>query len=322
VDGAVGISAPVPRWRATVASQDVHGLAEGPVWDAPRQRVLWVDVTAGVVHEGRLDGNRVVRTGSRTVDRTVGAVVCSRAGDLLVAGEHALVVVNAAGEPLPGPAILPAGSGRRLNDGACDPAGAFLVGSLALDGRVGGEVLVRVERDGAVTVLDDDLTLSNGLAWSRDGRLLYSIDSVPGIVWIRSYDAWTGAAGPRRELLRVTDAVPDGMCLDEDGSLWIACWGAGEVRRYSPTGLLTGVVEVSAPHVSSVAFVGRPRGRLLITSATQDLTARQRTRYPDSGRLFLADVGATGLADTAWAGPAGPTGAGVTGGPPAGPVPG
>jgi sugar lactone lactonase YvrE len=287
----------IARWGAEPASADVYGLAEGPVWDAPRDRLLWVDITAGAVHEGRLDGDRVEATRSRTLDRTVGAVVPGGAGELLVAGTESLIVVGADGDVTPGPAILPPGSGRRLNDGACDPDGAFLVGSLAFDERPGGEILVRVGADRAVTVLDADLTLSNGLAWSPDGSMLYSVDSMPGTVYARDYPS-----GTRRVLLRLPDVTPDGMCVDADGNLWIACWGAGQVRRYTPGGELTGVVDVDAPHLSSVAFVGAALDRLLITTATKDLTASQRDRYPESGRLFLADVRAAGLPTTPWAG--------------------
>jgi|HubBroStandDraft_5_1064220.scaffolds.fasta_scaffold63994_2 sugar lactone lactonase YvrE len=292
--------AAVPRWSAKVASTDVFGLGEGPLWDPPRRRLLWVDVNAGTVHAGELSGSQVVRRQSWQLDRTVGAVVSSAAGDLLVAGARALITVTAAGS-VTGPAIMPEPT-RRLNDGGCDPAGNFLVGTLALDGARGHEILVRIERDETVTVVDDDLTLSNGLAWSADGTLLYSVDSVPGTVWIRSYDAATGATGPRREWLRVTDGLPDGICLDAEGYLWLAIWGAGQVRRYAPDGQLAGIVDVPAPHTSSVAFVGEGLDRLLITTAAVDLAAEQLAAFPDSGRLFLADVGVTGLPVTPWSG--------------------
>ena len=144
-DQAQLTSAIVPRWSAKVASTDVFGLGEGPLWDPPRRRVLWVDVNAGTVHAGELSGSQVVRRQSWQLDRTVGAVVCSAAGDLLVAGARALITVTAAGS-VTGPAIMPEPT-RRLNDGGCDPAGNFLVGTLAFDGARGHEILVRIERD-------------------------------------------------------------------------------------------------------------------------------------------------------------------------------
>lgn len=283
-------------WTAAVASEQTFTLGEGPFWDGPRERLLWVDVDQGAVHEGRLDGDRVTVTVSDHRDRTVGAVVCSAAGDLLVAGAQTLLTT-------PETRIVPAGARRRLNDGACDPAGAFLVGTLALGDPTGLETLVRVEPGGTLTVLDDDLSLSNGLCWSPDGTLLYSVDSVPGIVWVRSYDATGGVAGPRREWLRITDGLPDGLCADADGHLWIAVWGAGEVRRFTPDARPAGVLTVPAPHTTSVAFVGPALDRLLITTATAGLSTEQLAAYPMSGRLFLADVGVAGLPVTPWAGP-------------------
>ena len=82
------------NWTATVASGESFLLGEGPVWDAPRERLLWVDVDAGLVHQGRLDGDRVVVTDGKQWDRTVGAVVCSAAGELLVAGAQTLLTTT------------------------------------------------------------------------------------------------------------------------------------------------------------------------------------------------------------------------------------
>lgn len=286
------------RWSASVASDDAYLLGEGPFWDGPRGRVLWVDVDRGTVHAGLLDGERVVPVDAWQLDRTVGAVVCSADGELLVAGAQVLLTIDGArrGDPL-------ISGRRRFNDGACDPVGRFLVGTLALDEPAGHEVLLRVEDDGSATVLDDDLTLSNGLAWSVDGSLLYSVDTIPGVVWVRSYDAATGAVGPRREWVRLADGWPDGLCVDAQDHVWVAVWGGGQVRRFAPDGSLVGVVDVPAPHTTSVAFVGDDLDVLLITTATAQLDAARLAEFPDSGRHFLARVGVTGHPVTAWAGP-------------------
>ena len=290
------------RFRAAPASEQRYGLAEGPVWDGPRERVLWVDINAGAVHSGVLAGARVSDDVVLRMPETVGAVLCSEAGELLVAGARRLYQVSLDGNVSDGPQIIPESRASRLNDAGTDPAGRCLVGSLALDNRERQEVLVRVDADGSATVLDDDLGLSNGVAFTPDGKQLYSIDTTPKIVWVRDYNAQDGAVGPRREFLRVTRGSPDGMCLDSFGNLWIAIWGAGEVRCYSPAGDYLAIVDVSAPNTSSVAFVGPSLETLLITTASEQLSAAQLSAYPDSGRLFTADVGVCGLPVTPWAG--------------------
>jgi sugar lactone lactonase YvrE len=291
----------VRRYLARPAGQDVFGLGEGPVWDVPRERVLWVDVNAGLVLEGGFDGRGITVSRRHHLDLSVGAVAVAPDGRLLVAGRRRLLVLHADGSVVGGPEIIPPGTASRLNDGGCDPAGRFLVGGMALDDRVGAEVLVRLEHDATITTVDDDLTLSNGLGWSPDGRTLYSIDSVPGIIWSRGYDP-DDRTGRRRPFAQFHDGTPDGLCLDREGNLWVAVWGRGEVRCLTPSGEHVATVSVAAPNTSSVAFVGPGLDTLLITTAREQLTDDQIRAHPLSGHLFLADVEATGHPVAAWSG--------------------
>jgi sugar lactone lactonase YvrE len=198
--------------------------------------------------------------------------------------------------------LVPEPKVSRLNDGACDPAGRFVVGSMALDARTGEECLYRLEVDRRVTVMDDDLTLSNGLAWSPDGGVMYSVDTIPGVIWARPYNPGTGEWGARSEVLRIAPAWPDGICVDTDGNLWVAVCRAGEVRCYTPGGERLATVSVPAPQTTSVAFVGPERDTLLITTGTFGLSAAQLDEHPLSGRLFTAHVGAVGLPVAPWSG--------------------
>lgn len=289
-------------FQADVASAVSFELAEGPVWDADRERLLWVDIARGKVLCGRLLSGRVEISQEHRFPGTVAAVVPTADGGLLVTLRRGFGAVTPDGTLWTGRCVLPETDDSRFNDGACDPSGRFLVGSMSLDGRERTERLYRLDGAGAVKVVDDGLTLSNGLGWSPDGRTLYHVDSVPGIVWSRSYDPMSGAVGSRQVHLRIDEGAPDGLCVDTDGNLWVAVWGAGEVRCFDAAGEQVATVEVAAPHTSSVAFVGPARDRLLITTARTDLSAAQFDAHPLSGRLFLADVGARGVPTAAWAG--------------------
>ena len=72
-----------------------------------------------------------------------------------------------------------------------------------------------------------------------------------------------------------------------------------------PGGQFSRIVEVPAPHTSSVAFAGPGLDTLVITTATQDLTEQQRIRYTLSGRLFTLDPGVRGLPQQLWSGQCG-----------------
>jgi sugar lactone lactonase YvrE len=293
----------VRLFSAAVASERAYGLGEGPLWDGDRARVLWVDINAGAVHSGRLHDGVVTPDGQLGFAETVGAVARAADGQLVVAGARELYRVDRDDRREVVAGLIPAQKHSRLNDGACDPAGRFLVGSLALDARASDECLYRLDHDGGVAIVDDDLTLSNGLAWSPDGSVLYNVDTTPGIIWARPYDAVTGECGARERVLHLGDGAPDGLCVDTDGNLWVAVWGTGEVRCYTPAGDRLATVSVPAPNTSSVAFVGPRRDVLLITTAREQLSAAQLDAFPLSGHLFTAHVDATGVAPTAWSAP-------------------
>lgn len=285
------------EFTARPASDERYELAEGPYWDAPRERLLWVDILRGLVLEGGLAGDRVEVSRVHRFDGMVGTVVAAEDGSLLVADQERLVVIEPDGTRTPGPRIVLEGAAARTNDGATDPSGRFLIGTLSLGREANRECLYRVDIDGSLFAIDRDLSLSNGLAWSPDGRTFYSVDTLAGIVWKREYSDPLGA---RERFLSIDRGHPDGICVDAEGNLWVAIWGAAEVRKFSPRGEQTAAVHTTAPHTSSVAFVGRHLDRLLITSGRQHLDAHQLEAFPDSGLLFLADVGAVGVPPTPW----------------------
>jgi sugar lactone lactonase YvrE len=286
------------------ATTETFQLAEGPVWDAARKRLLWVDILGGVVFEGALEGERVAVTRRHQFEGMVGAVTVADGGTLLVAGQEQLVELRADGTRRVGPRIVPPGERRRLNDGSTDPAGRFVVGSLSLDGASEREVLVRLEPEGDVTQLDGDLTLSNGLAWSADGRRMYSVDTLRRTVFLRDYDPDSGAVRSRREHVVLDDGFPDGIALDAADHLWVAVWGKGQIRRFAPDGSLVDLLTVPAPHTSSLAFAGDDLRTLVVTTASAELSDDQRQAYPDSGSLFTAHLDVPGLPVPVWSGSA------------------
>jgi sugar lactone lactonase YvrE len=289
-------------FEAEPVTEQRYGLGEGPIWDDAQQRILWVDILVGRVLIGELDRDRVRLLDSHEFEDSVGCVFPTRDGGLLVACGYRFAVVTTDGRKLFGPHVVLDRRASRFNDGACDPTGRCLAGTLSLTKREGHENLYRLDQAGGIEVIAAGLTLSNGLAWSPNGETMYHVDSVPGVVWSLPYDGDSGNVGQRTVLLEINDGIPDGLCVDREGNLWLAIWGGGEVRCYSPAARLLARVPVPAPNTSSVAFIGAARDKLLITTASEGLTEAEITRHPDSGRLFLAEVNSSGVATHAWSG--------------------
>lgn len=281
-----------------IASDDRFDLAEGPLFDDRADLVRFVDIREGRVLSARLDGDRLVDLAEVRVGETVGAVALADDGGLLVAGARRLVTISPDGDLAFGPDLLTDERPMRLNDGAVDPQGRFVVGSLSLADHPGQETLMRVSPDGSVETLREGIRLSNGLGWSPDGATIYHVDSIAKTLSTHSYRPH-GFDLDEPWVPLVTDfpAHPDGLRVDVDGGLWVALFGGSCVMHYAADGRELGRLAVEAQQPTCVGFVGE---RLVITSAIERLASDKRT--PADGALFIADVGVGGVPPNRWRG--------------------
>ncbi len=273
-------------------------LGEGPLWHTQSQTLWWVDITGGKLFEARLDGKP---PGTLALSGLPSALVPAADGGLIVPrcdGIYHFDVETGAAYRLACPREHDP-MRARFNDAKCDPAGRLVAGTVALDSRPQAALLYRFEADGASQVLREQVSISNGLAWSPDGSTLYYIDSPTKIVSAFRYEADSGQLGAARVAIDLRDrpGLPDGCCSDADGRLWIAHWGEGCVTCWDPVhGRLLATIHFPASQITNCTFGGARLDRLFVTSATIDLTEEQRAAEPLAGSVFYVDLSTRGLA--------------------------
>jgi sugar lactone lactonase YvrE len=276
-----------------VLSADAE-LGEGPVWDDREGKMWWLDLLGGELHcyDPRCEVDECLK-----VAPTVGAVVLSQNGSMVVASEHSYYLLrpDAAGLELLAEAEAP-NEATRMNDGKCDVAGRFWAGTMAIDERseIGG--LFVLDTNGSVRQVLDGVIVSNGLCWSADNKLMYYIDSGRNRVDAFEFDARSGLLGQRSTVFEIpeADGKPDGMTIDEEGFLWVALWDGWQVRRYSPSGQLDAMVRLPVSCPTSCALGGEAMRDLYITTAKPDHFAERR-KQPLAGGLFRVQVETPGL---------------------------
>ena len=261
-------------------------LAEGPYWDGAAGGLYWVDIPAGRVHFLDEAGGQA----SWEAGQPVGAVVSRAGGGLMLAVRDGFMWLD----PATGETGLLAGAGAgrpdvRMNDGACDRAGRFFAGTMAEDEVTAAGALYRLDPDHRVTRLVEGVTVSNGIGWSPDERLMYYADSPTRRVDVFDYDAVTGAIEGRRPFVSLPpgEAMPDGLTVDAEGCVWVALWGGSAVHRYDTGGRLDRVLDVPAENVTSCAFGGAGLDVLYVTAAAGPGAA--------AGALYRCTPGITGL---------------------------
>lgn len=240
-------------------------LAEGPRWDAATGRLLWVDIEGCELHVLESGEDRAIG-----LDAMVGVAAPTSSGAVLVALADRLALVDLADESVRTLVRLPHGPTLRSNDGACDAAGRFWIGTMGLDETPGAGALYRY--DGRLERVLDGVTLSNGIGWTRDDTRMYYIDSPVQRVDIFDFEVASGRIDDRRPFVSIdeSEGIPDGLTVDDEGGVWVALYGGSCVHRYDESGRLDAVLEVPALNVTSCCFGGDDGRSLFVTTAAPD----------------------------------------------------
>ncbi len=263
-------------------------LGEGPIWDEENYSLIWVDITEGKVHE--LD---VLEQRTRTLDvkDLVGSVALCDDGDLLIALKSGISLVdrkNGDIKKLLDPEEFL--KDNRFNDGKCDPAGRFWIGSMNMDEETPSGNLYRLDSDLVCDRLLDELTISNGLAWSPDQKTFYHIDSPTMEVVAFNYNIDNGELTNRHTVITIPEkeGFPDGMTIDSEGMLWICHWGGWQVARWNPgTGEKLTSIKMPVSQVTCCTFGGKDYKDLYVTTARKGLTEKELKQEPEAGSTFL-----------------------------------
>jgi len=268
-------------------------LGEGPVWDARSGRLIWVDIEGAALHSTHPETGK---TTTLPMPSPIGIAVPRQSGGFLAALEDGFYSIDPDGGTELIAEIDNRARGLRFNDGACDPAGRFLAGTMAYDFRPGAGSLYRLEPDLSVSRLIDSVTISNGLGWSPDGGTMYYVDTPTKRIDAFDYDVASGAISRRRPFVEIEgEGRGDGLCVDVDGAVWVALWPGWSVRRYLADGTLDAIVPLPVAEVSSCVFGGPSLDELFITTAWSTLSDEQRAAQPLAGSLFRASVGTRGI---------------------------
>jgi len=271
-------------------------IGEGPVWHAARNSFFWIDIEGKKLHE-IVWANQQVTVWE--MPQRIGMVAVCEDGNLIVALQDGLAkfdLKTTALEWLMG--IEKDIVTNRANDGKCDSEGRLWLGTMDVQASRNSGSLYCVDGN-SITQQITSLTIPNGMAWSLDNKRFYFIDSPQRKIDTYLFDAATGSIHFERTAVEVPEAMgmPDGMCIDEEGMLWVAHWGGHCVGRWdTETGKLLCRIELPVPQVSSCVFGGKNLDQLFITTASVGLSEDELLRYPASGHVFVAEPGVKGVA--------------------------
>ena len=269
-------------------------LGEGPVWRAETQALVWVDIESASVccFYPATGENQTWDVGEKP-----GLAVPAEKGDLILGTSVGFVRLDLASGEL-SPIIDPEQDlpNNRFNDGKVDPEGRLWAGTMGMNEAPNVGSLYRLNRNLSADKLFDQVSISNGMAWTSDHKIFYYIDSPTRRVDVFDCDMAGGSVSNRQTAFELPRGMgyPDGMCIDNEGMLWVALWQGWGVARFEPGGALLAKVEVPVECVTSCCFGGENWDELYITTSSRDLDRTGRAEQPLAGGVFRCKPGVSG----------------------------
>ena len=242
-------------------------LLEGPVYDPRYDLLYFVSILEGMVNLLDLSTNEIM---SFKLDSPVGCVFILDKKKILAASKNGFYEVDFQSRKSRFVFQMEITDVVRYNDGTVDPEGRYLVGTMGYPKVKDHIGKVFSYYKGNYTVLIENTTISNGLAFSKNGAFLYFIDTPTKKVAKYNYDTKSGNATFDSFVIEFKGkGNPDGMCMDQEGMLWIAEWGGGQISKWNPeNGKKITQVKLPCPNVSSCCL--DKLGNLFVTTAKSD----------------------------------------------------
>lgn len=281
------------RIEIAVAGEDQ--LGETPLWCERTRRLWWIDIERPKL---RWFDPTSGEHGLRPLPGTfAGTQALMRDGRHLLAEDLRLYALDPASGERTDIAEVEPGLDNRLNDGRVDARGRFWVGTM--DNRLHrpNGSLYRVDPDGSANRVERGVIVSNGIAFSPDGRTLYFTDTRRHLCFAWNLDLDDGVVTGKRVLAdhTATGDRPDGACVDADGCIWMAFFAGGRIVRHRPDGGVDRVVALPVTNPTCLCFGGDDLKTLYVTSATKFLSPEERAGEPLAGALFAIRGAGQGL---------------------------
>lgn len=272
-------------------------LGEGILWDTYLKKIWWVDIKLGRLY---LFDPDTKENHTYTIGRSVSAVVPFDGKSVLIAVRDGFALFDHLQDQFQMLVTIDHhNSSIRFNDGKCDPSGRFWAGTLAEDGTKGVGKLFCLLPDLSVEEKIVNVGISNGIGWNPAGNMMYYIDTMSQQIVQYDFDSLSGNISNRQIVLTIdpTEGSPDGMCVDQEGMLWVALWNGGKIICIDPykREITTEIIVPNVTKVTSCAFGGDDMRTLFITTARSECSPEELKQQPFAGSLFTVKLDIPGL---------------------------
>jgi sugar lactone lactonase YvrE len=297
-------------WQTVSSTPSV--LGESPFWHLQEQMLYWADIAGCKLHRLNAFTSEVETWGMPSEPGCFApATSLTGEGGFIIALRDRIVRAFSWGGELQTLSMIDHdATATRSNDGKCDAAGRFWVGTM-FEPRTASNAKLFCWDGAALQLKQGNAIVANCLAFSPDSQTVYWADTPQHKIWAWDFDVATGAMSNQRVFKQFAPKPagwtsgspnnggyggrPDGAAVDSLGNLWVAMFEGKRVVQLSPTGEELQSIEAPVTTCTMPAFGGDDLQTLYLTSACHNRSEEELKREPLLGCVFSTRVNVAGL---------------------------
>ena len=279
-------------------------LAETPIWDSRNGCIYWTAMFEGKVGEWNPETMMERRwdTGGKWIGSAIPAQDISKLLVIMEGGAFLLDKESGKLELIVNPE--PNKPQNRYNDSRVDARGRIFMSSVAksyatpdyTEDQKGSFYMV--EKNGKLSVVEEEIVQYNSIIWTADNKKMYVIDTWNCTLLEWDYDLDKGPLGKSRIVLEFKEkfGTPDGLSIDEEGSLYVAHW-SGKISVWDKNLKLKEEVQFPVEQVCCGGFGGKDMKDFYVATAQFGYTAEQLGNRRGAGGIFKTKLSVSGRPD-------------------------
>ena len=275
-------------------------LGEGVIWNHKENALYWVDAFAPAIRRLDYHTNKIESWNTKEI---IGSLVFDNNGKIIAGTESGFVSISL--NPWQKDILInpQKNDGIIFNDGKCDRKGRYFVGTMHKDFIDNEGILWQLDKDLNCRKIDDNITVSNGLAFSPDNKIMYFADTRKDLVYKYDYNLEEGIATNKSIFLSTSNRIGrvDGATVDISGNYWAALIHESAIVCFSPEGKEINKIELPVKHPTMCTFGGPNLDRLYIVTSRKFLKHNEINDL--AGSLFYVDgLNTKGIEETFFGG--------------------
>ncbi len=279
--------------KPKVLIKSKSSLAEGPIWNHNTEELTFVDILTKKIYFYKNKKKLKIYK----FNNTISSFLPLKNDQWIACCKNKIFKLKICKNKILGKTIkvIKQKKNNRLNDAAIDSEGRLWASTMDEKQILNSGNLLFFKNIYKPVKLLRNFIIGNGIDWSPCKKIMYFSISDKKKIYKFNYQKKSGKITKKKVFANIPRGKgnPDGLCVDSEGMIWVACWDGSCIIRFKRSGKIDKIIKMPISRPTSICFGGKNMKTLFITSARKINLSNKIEK--NSGNIFYIKTNIKGI---------------------------